>query len=241
MKHILLTLSGYLLLPCSVRRSSTKKSEFLTKRYSQPQLETTGHEFTCTTNHPHHRQCSTSSTSLSVSPTTISTATQHVRSDAKLGGLETVGGNNCRPYLNRRSQLYRFSCDDYRSGDSDTLAFDDTCRLGSGDTAVSAAAGVAAASAATTTNTMQSDTASQSPPPPPPSRPSSSSSTSSSTAQNRCHTEHAGTELVPTNAIVDLATDNLPGDANKGNKCVKLSATTFVCLFRFSRRYSRRM
>lgn len=172
----------------SVRRSSTKKSDYFTKRYSQPQLETTGHEFTCSTNHPHQ---------LTESPTT-----SRVRLDAKCGS-ESVDGNQHRPYLNRRTQLYRFSCDDYHSGNSDTLAFDDTCRFGSGATATVADATVAAAAtAATTTNKMQSDTVSPSPPPRPSS--ASSSSTSSSTAQNRCHTEHIGTELV------DLATDNLP-------------------------------
>lgn len=210
-KNLFIFLSLPLHLRHTVRRSSTKKSDYFTKRYSQPQLETTGHEFTCTTNHPHHQRStppsasssSSAATSLTVSPTTTTTTTpSHVRSDAQFGGLETVAGNTHRPYLNRRTQLYRYSCDDYHSGHSDTLASDDTCRFGSGATA---------SAAATITNKMQSDTASPSPPPPPsrPSSASSSSTTSSSTAQNRCHTEHGGTEPVPTNAI-DLATDNLP-------------------------------
>lgn len=193
----------------TVRRSSTKKSDYFTKRYSQPQLET-GKEFTCPKNHPHQH-----STPLTVSPT------EHVRPDAKCG-LETDSGNKHKPYLNRRSQLYRFSCDDYHSGGSDTLAFENTCILGgaagkvASDVAVTTAAAIVSAAAASATvtttsaiddepldwNKMQSDTEL-------PSSSSSAAAAAAIVAQNPFHTENVGTEPIPTN-VIDLATDNLP-------------------------------
>lgn len=116
-------------------------------------------------------------------------------------GTDPVSGQAHRPYLNQRTQLYRFSCDDYHSGNSDTLAFDDTCRFGSG----------AKAGAVDTIDDdynyherfrkMQSPS---SPPPPP-----SSSSSSTTTTTSSLATAQRTNELVPTN-VIDLATDNLP-------------------------------
>lgn len=94
--------------------------------------------------------------------------------------------------------MYRFSCDDYRSGNSDTLAFDDTCRFGSG---VKAAAVAIDDDYNYDERTMQSPS---SPPPPP-----SSSSSSTTTITSSLATAQRTNELVPTN-VIDLATDNLP-------------------------------
>lgn len=151
----------------TVRRSSTKKSDYFTKRFSQPQLDT-GHEFTFPPNHPHQY-----SPKQIVSPA-------HSPSDIQRG-LEVVTGNKRKPYLNRRSQLYRLSCDDYHSNSSgNTIAVgSDRCRFDDADEHFD-------------WNKMQSDSVS-----------------SSSSAQNRSLTESDGTEPVATNAV-DLATDNLP-------------------------------
>lgn len=85
--------------------------------------------------------------------------------------------------MNRRSQLYRFSCDDYQSTSSgNTVAVgSDRCRFDTAD------------DEHFDWKKMQSD----------------SVSSSSSAAQNRCLTELDGTEPAATNAV-DLATDNLP-------------------------------
>lgn len=101
-------------------------------------------------------------------------------------GLEAVG-NKRKPYLNRRSPIYRFSCDncpdDYHSASSgDTVAFGDRCTFG-GDRDFA-------------WNKMQSDSV-------------SSTSSAAAIAQSRCLSGNDGNESVATNAV-DLTTDNLP-------------------------------
>lgn len=162
----------------TVRRSSTKKSDYFTKRYSQPQLDT-GLEFTYPANHPHqHTQ------SQSVNPVQ---SPSDVKCGLEAAALSSVAAENRRkPYLSRRSQIYRFSCDncpeDYHSSSGDTVALGNRCTF-------------AAAEDNFARNKMQSD----------------SVSSSSTAAQNRCLTEHDGNEqaVVAANPV-DLTTDNLP-------------------------------
>lgn len=158
----------------SVRRSSTKKSDFFTKRYSQPQLNT-GHEFSYPVNQPNqplHIE------NIAPNPLDVKCGL-----DSALPSTST--GNKRKPYLNRRSQIYRFSCDnctdDYHSNSGDTVAFGDKFTVAAENCA---------------RNKMQSD----------------SVSSSSSSAQNRCLTEHDGNEqaVAPTTNPIDLTTDNLP-------------------------------
>lgn len=129
-------------------------------------------------------------------------------------GVETVAGNKRKPYLNRRSQLYRFSCDDYHPSSGNTVAVDsDKCRIEIGAAATACANAFNTNTNTTTTITTDTDIATvitaandqhfdwnkmQ-----------SDSVSSSSSAQNRCLTEHDGMEQVAANAV-DLATDNLP-------------------------------
>ncbi|XP_055298808.1 dual specificity calcium/calmodulin-dependent 3',5'-cyclic nucleotide phosphodiesterase 1-like isoform X1 [Sitodiplosis mosellana] len=173
----------------SIRRSSTKKSDYFTKRYSQPQLDT-GLEFSYPTTTP----AAAATIPTAAAPhlqSQIANSLQQIPLDVKCGldKAASAAGNKHKPYLNRRNQLYRFSCDncpdDYHSSSGDTtVAFGDKCKF-------------AAAKGETFAWTkMQSD---------------SVSSSSSVLAQNRCLTEHDGSEqaAVATNPV-DLTTDNLP-------------------------------
>ena len=195
-------MSSYLsftLLFVAVRRSSTKKSDYFTKRYSQPQLDT-GLEFSYPATTPEAAAAAaeasptaTAAEASSSSPhfqSQVVNSIQQIPSDIKcLDTATLVTGNKRKPYLNRRNQIHCFSCDncpdDYHSSSGDTaLAFGDKCKF-------------ATAEGETFDWTkMQSD---------------SVSSSSSVPAQNRCLTEHDGSEqaAVATNPV-DLTTDNLP-------------------------------
>ncbi|XP_031624913.1 calcium/calmodulin-dependent 3',5'-cyclic nucleotide phosphodiesterase 1A-like isoform X3 [Contarinia nasturtii] len=175
------TLNGLI----SIRRSSTKKSDYFAKRYSQPQLNT-GLEFsypTNTTAYPHQN-----------SPVESASDTPC--------GLETATGNRRKPYLNRRSPIYRFSCDNF----ADDYHQQHQHRLKSGDTVTTFGDRCTFSGAEEISDwyKMQSDSVSSS---------SSSTVATSTTSQNRCltSTEHDGNEqgTVATNPV-DLTTDNLP-------------------------------
>lgn len=168
-----------------VRRSSTKKSDYFTKRFSQPQLDT-GLEFS----YPTTTTKTTSSSSSAPHPQLQigNSLQQESLSDVKCNFDKTSSGNKRKPYLNRRNQIYRFSCDncpdDYHPSSGDTVAFGDRCTFD------------AAEGGKFAYNKMQSD--------------SVSSSSSSVPAQNRCLTEHDGSEHAAVAMNPDLTTDNLP-------------------------------
>lgn len=184
-------------LSVAVRRSSTKKSDYFTKRYSQPQLET-GLEFSYPATTPAAAVATEASPTATVAVASSShhfqsqvvNSIQQIPSDIKCSDTAAlVTENKRKPYLNRRNQIHCFSCDDcpddYHSSSGDTaLAFGDKCKFATAEGETFA------------WTKMQSD---------------SVSSSSSVPAQNRCLTEHDGSEqaAVATNPV-DLTTDNLP-------------------------------
>lgn len=183
-----------LLLCFAVRRSSTKKSDYFTKRYSQPQLDT-GVELSYPPPPPPPSPPPPSSSSKLSQSQQYTTKPQIVNPvqnsfiDVKACDLETVvAGNNRAPHFNRRNPIHRFSCDnltdDYHSSSGNTVTFGDRCTFGGAD--VNFFAG----------NKMQS---------------SNSVSSSSSMAQNRRLIENDGNESAAFVTIpVDLTIDNLP-------------------------------
>lgn len=191
--HYKALISSSELIFCNlVRRSSTKKSDYFAKRYSQPQIDT-GHEFTFPTNLSHQH-----SEKQSVSPSSLSPV------DVQRG-LNSPTGNKRKPYLSGRSQLYRFSCDDYHtSSSSNTIAVgSDKCHFdiggGSSDTTTTDIDTIITITDPDVIDDKHFDF----------SKMQSDSVSASSSAQNRCLTEQDETEPVATN-VIDLATDNLP-------------------------------
>lgn len=105
--------------------------------------------------------------------------------------METVISKR-KPYSNRRSPIYRFSCDNYTddynhsASSGNTVALGDRCTFG-GDRDFA-------------WNKMQSDSVSST---------SSTTSIATAMAQGRCLSGNDGNESIVPNAI-DLTTENLP-------------------------------